>query len=69
MEESVWTNKKAQTKHRFLRGRQIVYMIYDNFGVTRAHDTVLDYAALFRITLRDDNVQKSIRDWMKFFYL
>ena len=33
-------------------------MIYDHFRVTGAHDTVLDYADLFSVTLRDDNVQE-----------
>ena len=34
--------QKAQKEDRFLRGRQITYMIYDCFLVTGAHDTVLD---------------------------
>ena len=34
--------QKAQKKDRFLRGRQIAFMIYDHFRVTGAHDTVLD---------------------------
>ena len=29
-------------------------MIYDYFRVTGAHDTVLDYADLFSVTLRND---------------
>ena len=33
-------------------------MIYDDFRVTGAHDTVLDYADIFSITLRNDNVQE-----------
>ena len=33
-------------------------MIYDYFRVTGAHDTVLDYADLFSVTLDDDNVQE-----------
>ena len=32
-------------------------MIYDYFRVTGAHDTVLDYADFFSVTLREDNVQ------------
>ena len=35
--------QKAQKEDRFLRGRQIAFMIYDFFRVTGAHDTVLDY--------------------------
>ena len=38
-------------------------MIYDNFRVTGAHDTVLDYAFLFSVTLRDDNVQEFDTRW------
>ena len=38
---------------RFLRGRQIAFMIYDHFRVTGAHDTVLDYADLFYVTLHE----------------
>ena len=33
-------------------------MVYDYFRVTGAHDTVLDDAGLFSITLRNDNVQE-----------
>ena len=36
--------QKAQKGDRFLRGRQIAYMICDYFWVTGAIDTVLDYA-------------------------
>ena len=55
--------QKAQKEDRFLRGRQIAYMIYDNFRVTGAHDTVLDYADLISITLRNDNVQDFDTKW------
>ena len=40
-------------------------MIYDNFRVTGAHDTVLDYADLFSITLRNDDVQEFDTRWDK----
>ena len=43
--------QEAQQEDRFLRGRQIAFMIYDNFRVTCAHDTVLDYADAFTVTL------------------
>ena len=33
-------------------------MIYDYFRVTGAHDTVLDSAELFSVTLHDDNIQE-----------
>ena len=55
--------QKAQKENRFLRGRQIAFMIYDYFRVTGAHDTVLDYADLFSFTLRDDNIQEFGTRW------
>ena len=38
-------------------------MIYDFFRVTGAHDTVLDYADLFSITLRSADVQEFDTRW------
>ena len=38
-------------------------MIYDCFRVTGAHDTVLDYADLFSVTLHDDNIQEFDTRW------
>ena len=55
--------QKAQKEDRFPRGRQIASMIYDYFRVTGAHDTVLDYADLFSVTLRDDHVQEFDTRW------
>ena len=55
--------RKAQKEGRFLRGRQIAFIIYDYFRVTGAHDTVLDDADLFSVTLRDDNVQEFDTRW------
>ena len=46
--------QKAQKEDRFLRERQIAFMI--NFRVTGSHDTVFDYADFFSV--RDD-VEKS----------
>ena len=61
--------QKAQEEHRFPRGRQIAFMIYDYFRVTGAHDTVLDYADFFSLTLRDDNAQEFDTRGMKFYHL
>ena len=38
-------------------------MIYDYFRVIGAHDTVLDYADLFSVTLQDDDVQEFDTRW------
>ena len=43
--------QKAQKQDRFLRGRQIAYLIYDYFRVTGVHDSVENYADLFTIGL------------------
>ena len=55
--------QKAQKEDRFLRRRQIAFMIYDNFRVTGAHDTVLDCSDLFSVTLRDDDVREFETRW------
>ena len=44
-------------------------MISDNFRVTGAHDTVLDYADLFSVTFHDVFFRNSIRDGTKFYCL
>ena len=54
---------KAQKEDRFLRGRQIAYMIYDYFRVTGAHDTVRDYTDFFSVTLRNDTVEDFGTSW------
>ena len=49
---------KAHKEDRFLRGRQIAYMVYQYFRVTGANDSVEDYADLFTIVLRNDDIQE-----------
>ena len=44
--------QKAQKEDRFLRGRQIAYLIYEYFRVTGANDSVENDADLFTIALR-----------------
>ena len=58
--------QKPAKEGRFLQGKQIGFMIYDNFRVTGAHDTVLDDAeSLFATT----TFRNSIQDGTKFYYL
>ena len=38
-------------------------MIFDYFRVTGAHDTVLDYADLFSVSLRNDDVRDFDTRW------
>ena len=50
--------QKAQKEDRFLRGWQIAYLIYECFWVTGANDSVENYADLFTISLRNDDIQE-----------
>ena len=63
------TTKKKKKEDRFLHGAQIAYMIYDNFRVDGAHDTALDYANLFSITFRTDDVQEFDTRWHEILYV
>ena len=63
-EDSVWRNKKAQMQDRFFRGRQIAYLIYEYFRVTGVHDSVENYADLFTIALRNDDIQEFDSKWV-----
>ena len=49
---------KAQKENRFLRGRQIAYLIYEYFRVTGANESVENYADLFTVSLRNDDIQE-----------
>ena len=55
--------QKAQKQDRFLRGRQIAYLIYEYFRVTGANDSVENYADLFTISLRNDHIQEFDSKW------
>ena len=55
--------QNAQKQDRFLRGRQIAYLIYEYFRVTGAHDSVENYADLFTISLRNDDIQEFDSKW------
>ena len=55
--------QKAQKQDRFLRGRQIAYLIYDHFRVTGSHDSVENYPDLFTISLRNDDIQEFNSKW------
>ena len=55
--------QKAQKQDRFLRGRQIAYLIYEYFRVTGANDSVENYADLFTTSLRNDDIQEFDSKW------
>ena len=54
---------KAHKEDRFLRGRQIAYLIYEYFRVTGANDSVENYAGLCTIVLRNDDIQEFDSKW------
>ena len=47
---------KAHKEDRFLRERQIAFLIYEYFRVTGANDSVENHADLFTIVLRSDDI-------------
>ena len=55
--------QKAQKEDRFLRGRQIAYLIYEQFGVTGTDDSVENYTDQFTIVLRNDDIQEFDSKW------
>ena len=55
--------QKAQKEDRF-RVRQIAYLIYEYFQVTWANDSVENYADLFTIALRNDDIQEFGRNFI-----
>ena len=61
--------QKAQKEDRFLRGRQIAYLIYEYFRVIGANDSVENYADLFTIVLRNDDIQEFDSKWDRIFMI
>ena len=59
---------KAQKEDRFLRGRQIAYLIYEYCWVTGANDSVENYAELFTTVLQKDDIQEFDSNWSEFFF-
>ena len=55
--------QKAQKEDRFLRGRQIAYLIYEQFRVTGTDDSVENYTDLFTVALRNDDIQEFDSKW------
>ena len=60
--------QRAQAQDRLLRGRRIEFMIYENFRVIGAHDTVLDFSDPLILALRNDEVQEFDTRWDNFYY-
>ena len=54
---------KAHKEDRFLRERQIGYLIYEYIRVTGTNDSVDNYADLFPVVLRNDDIQEFDSKW------
>ena len=54
---------KAQKEDRFLRGKQIACLIYENFRVTGANDSFENYVDLLTVVLRNDDIQEFDSKW------
>ena len=54
---------KAHKEDRFLRGRQIAYLIYEYFRVTSANDSVENCADLFKVVPRNDDILDFDSKW------
>ena len=55
--------QKAQKEDRFLRGRQIAYLIYEQFRVTGTDSSVETYTDLFTIAVRNGDIQEFDSKW------
>ena len=55
--------QKAQKEDSFFRGRQIAFLIYEYWRVTGANGSVDNYADLFTIALRNDDIQEFDSKW------
>ena len=54
---------KAHKEDRFLRGRQIAYLIYEYFRITQANNSIENHADLFTVVLRNDDIQDFDSKW------
>ena len=59
---------RAQKYNRFLRGRQIAFMIHEHFRATRAYEAVQGRSDLFNVLLQNDDVQDFDVDGTKLCY-
>ena len=48
---------RAEKNDRFLRGKQIAFMIYDHFRSTRFHEEIQGLSGLFSIRLENDDIE------------
>ena len=63
IQNSQFKKKVSLEEQKAQNSRQIAFMICDYCRVTGAHDTVLNYADLFYVTLHDDKIQEFDTRW------
>ena len=63
LQEKGQSRRIKGSKRRPIRGRQIAYPIYDCFQVTGVNYSVENYADLFTVALRNDNIQEFDTRW------
>ena len=56
-------NERPKKKTVFLRGRQIPFLIHEQFRVTGTDSSVENYTDLFTIALRNDDIQEFDSKW------
>ena len=55
--------QRAQKDNRFLRGRQIAFLIYEYFRPTGSFDEIQGLSGLFSIKMQDDDIQDFDLRW------
>ena len=45
-------------------GRQVVYMMYDNFRITEVDSAMQDWDELIHVELKGDNLQQFYNGWL-----
>ena len=55
--------QRAQKDDRFLRRKEIAYMIYEHFRATGAHEAAQEHSDLFNIRSQNDDVQDFDIGW------
>ena len=57
--------QRVQKHDRFLRGRQIAYIIYEYFRATGAYEAVQALSTLFAISLQNDGVESKRKESLR----
>ena len=63
---SVWRNRKPKKRTVSFEEGHIAFLIYEYFRVTGANDSVENYADLFTVVLRNDDIQEFDSKWENF---